>query len=138
MNSLEFLMAVRKHLLDRQVASCIHLALPPKITYPLILIELEEVWSPCPSGGSWKGGDIQTRIKFKVTVYSHGPGMEEAACLSDAVRKVLEGATLCFSGKTSTVRFLACVAETLGKACQNPQARAICHFYDGIVRGNTP
>jgi hypothetical protein len=57
MNSLEFLMTVRQRLLDRQVASRIHLALPPKAIYPLILIELEEIWSPCPLGGSQKGSD---------------------------------------------------------------------------------
>lgn len=122
-------------MLARQVAPGVHLALPPKAMYPLILIELEEAWSPWPSGEDPKGGDIQARIKFKASVYSQNPGMEEAASVSHKVRNALEGATLCFGEKTSSIRFLACVAETLGQMPKNPPFRTIHHFYDGIVRG---
>lgn len=135
MSDLQLLVAVRRHLLARQVTPRIHLAVPPKATYPLILIDLEEAWSSYSSGGNPKGTDIQARVKFKASVYSQDPGMEEATSLSHRVRNALEGATLCFAEKSSTIRFLACVAETLGKMSRNPELRVIHHFYDGIVRG---
>lgn len=130
MSDLQVLTAVRGHLLNEKVALHIHLALPPQAIYPLLLVELEEIWSHYPV----KGKALQ-RAKFKVGIYSQSFGMEETACLSDKTRKALEGATLRLANKTSTLRFLASVAETSGKNQGGQPLRAIHHFYDCIIRG---
>jgi hypothetical protein len=143
MSDFQVLQAVRGHLLKQNISLRVHLALPPQAIYPLILVELEEMWSPYPASGNEGRTDIQARIKFKVSVYSQNPGIEEAAILSRDIRKVLEGKTLVFLGeqkeeKTTTLRFLACVTETLGSSGQGNNGkglRIIHHFYDSIVRG---
>jgi hypothetical protein len=145
MSDFHVLTAVRTHLLKEGVSPRVHTALPPKATYPLVLIELEEIWSPYPLAEGKKGMDIESRVKFKVSAYSQNPGMEEAACLSEKMRKALEGATLFLpaqglpgalsKGKTSTVRFLASVAEVPGKLLTGHPFRVIHQFYDCIVRG---
>ena len=144
MSDFQVLTAVRSHLLHEGVAPYVHLALPPKATYPLILLELEEIWSSYPFKEKEKRRDVQARVKFKVSAYSQNPGMEEAAYLSDKIRRTLEGATLLLPGvregdkgghKTSTIRFLACVTEVSGKTSGGHHLRVIHHFYDCIVRG---
>lgn len=140
MSNLQVLTAVRGHLLNEEVAPRVHLALPPKAIYPLILIELEEIWSPYPIKGSDKRNAIHARVKFKVSILSNSPGVEEATLLSDKVRRTLEGATLWLPGsflgnRSATIRFLACVVETLGNRDGDQQARGIHHFYDSVVRG---
>lgn len=140
MSDFHVLTAVRGHLLHEEVAPHVYLTLPPKAIYPLILLELEEIWSSYPVKGTDKRTDIQARVKFKVSAYSRSPGMQEAAYLSDKMRKVLEGVTLWLPGvmggdKKTIIRFLACVTETSGKALGGQQLRVIHHFYDCIVRG---
>lgn len=144
MSDFQVLTAVRGHLLNAEAAPRVYLTLPPKAIYPLILAELEEIWSPYPLEGNDNRKGIQARVKFKVSVYSQSPGMEEAALLSNKIRKVLEGATLWLPGgmaeeiradKSASIRFLACVAETPGSAGGSQRFRVIHHFYDSIVRG---
>jgi hypothetical protein len=139
MSDFKVLTAVRGHLLNERVASRIHLALPPKAIYPLILLELEEIWSPYPLKGSEKRKAIQARVKFKASVFSHAPGMEEAALLSDRMRRILEGVSLWLPGghsedRTATLRFLACVSETPGNVGAGQRTKIIHHFYDSIIR----
>lgn len=139
MSDFQVITAVRGYLLNEGVAPRVHLAIPPKAIYPLILVELEEIWSPYPLMENGRRKGIQARLKFKVSIYSQSPGMEEAALLSDKVRKTLEGATLWLPGgvsgdKSINIRFLACVTETSGKALGSQPARVIHHFYDSIVR----
>jgi len=141
MGDFQVLTAVRGHLMNKDVSPRVHLALPPKAMYPLILVELEEMWSHLSLKPDVKRKVIQARIKFKVSVYSQSPGMEEAAQLSSKVRKVLEGETLWMSGimeggKTITLRFLACVTENSVNVHKGGQQnRIIHHFYDSIIRG---
>lgn len=140
MSNLQVLTAVRGHLLNEEVAPRVHLALPPKAVYPLVLIELEEIWSPYPLKGGDKRKVIQARVKFKVSILSNSPGMEEGILLSDKVRGALEGTTLglpenFLGNRSATIRFLACVAETPGNRDGGQRARVIHHFYDSIIRG---
>ncbi|MCE3230911.1 MAG: hypothetical protein K0R52_839 [Alphaproteobacteria bacterium] len=116
MSDFQVLAAVREHLLKEGVTPHVHLALPPEATYPLVLIELEEMWSAYPARGK-------------------SPDMKEAVHLSDRMRKTLEGRTFFLPDKTSTLRFLACVAESSEKTFGSDPLRAIHHFYDGIIRG---
>lgn len=134
MSDFQVLAAVRGRLLQEEAAPRVYLALPPQAIYPFILVELEEIWSSYPLKGNDGRKDIQARIKFRVSACSQSPGMEEAAYLSDKMRKILEGATLLLTDATLTIRFLACVTETSGKATVSQPRRMIHHFYDGIVR----
>lgn len=135
MSDLQVLMVARGHLLNEAAVPRAHLTLPPKAVYPLALLELEEMWSPyLLKIGKRKG--FQARVKFKVSLFSQGPGIEEAAFLSGKVKKVLEGTSLQLPEEQwVTFRFLACVAETSGTIRENQRTRVIYHFYDSIIRG---
>ncbi|MBX9805600.1 MAG: hypothetical protein K2Y18_07610 [Alphaproteobacteria bacterium] len=140
MSDFQVLTAVRGHLLNEGVSDHVHLALPPKARYPLILIELEEILSPYPVKGNKKIKSILAHIKFKVSAYSERPGMEEAVLLSNKLRGVLEGKTLWLPGileadKSAMIRFLACVTQTAGAGGSGSRLRVIYHYYDAIVRG---
>ena len=135
MSDLQVLTIARGHLLNEAAVPRAHLALPPKAIYPLALLELEEIWSSYLFKGSTRKG-IQDRVKFKVSIFSQSPGMEEVSLLSDKVKRVLEGSSLRLPGEQSvTFRFLACVTETPSNINGGQRARAIHHFYDSIIRG---
>jgi hypothetical protein len=140
MSDFQVLKAVRGYLLNEEVAARVHLTLPPKAIYPLVLVELEEIWSPYPLKGSQKRKAIQARVKFKASIFSHSPAMEEAALLSHKVREALEGASLwlpeAYSGnRSATIRFLSCVTELSEKSSGGQRTNIIHHFYDAIIRG---
>jgi hypothetical protein len=140
MSDFDVLTAVRGYLLHEKVASHVHLALPPRASYPLVLLELEEIWSSYPLKGNGHDKDCQTRVKFRVGVYSQSPAMQETVHLSGRIKKVLEGAAFSLpngmgGAKQLTIRFLACVAATNEKAAAGQQISSIHHFYDCLVRG---
>lgn len=140
MSDFQVLTAIRGLLLRREVLSRVHLALPPQPTYPLILVDLEELWTHLPLIPTQKRNVILARLKFKVSAFSQSSGMEEVTLLSEKVRQVLEGETVSFPetngvDKTITTRFLACVTEILGQGLQAPTLRVVHHFYDCIIRG---
>ena len=140
MSDFQVLTAIRGLLIRKEVSSRVHLALPPHPIYPLILVELEELWSHLPVKPKQNRTIILARLKFKVSAYSQATGMEEVALLSEKVRQVLEGGTVPLpetggGDKTITIRFLACVTEISGQGNQAQSLRAIHHFYDCIIRG---
>lgn len=140
MSDFQVLTAVRGHLLNEEVCTHVHLALPPKPIYPLILVELEEILSPYPVKGNNRISTILAHIKFKVSAYSQKPGMEEVANISKALRGSLEGTNLWLPGlmaanKSATIRFMACVAESPGGGGKSQLLRVMHHFFDAIVRG---
>jgi hypothetical protein len=139
MTDFQILSAIRGHLNRHAVAQNVHLTIPPKAGYPLVLIELEELWCPFPFGGNEQRNEIHARIKFKVSIYSRLPGVEEAASISHNVRTVLEGATIMIEADKgndmlSTVRFLACVVENAVNSNYGDNTRTIHQFYDCILR----
>jgi hypothetical protein len=129
MSELQVLAAIRSYLLEEKAAPHVHLDLPPNAAYPLVLLELEEIWSSF--GTSGKG--IQARVKFKVSVYARMPHRQEMALISDKIKHALEGVNLKLpENKGATLRFLACVAEA---PPDKGQPLATHHFYDAIISG---
>lgn len=138
MSDFQVLSAVREYLLQEKVAAHVHLAVPPNASYPFVLLELEEMWSRY-SLKEAKGKEILARVKYKISVYSQNPGMEEATLLSNKIRRILEGTTLKVieeeQEKFATIRFLACVAERPGNISNALHLNVIHHFFDTIIRG---
>lgn len=81
MGDFQVLSAVRGYLYRQTVAQHVHLAIPPNAIYPLVLVELEEMWCPFPFRINDQRKGIQARLKFKVSIYSRLPGVEEAASI---------------------------------------------------------
>jgi len=136
MTDIQMIASVRQYLLSKEQDLHVYLTIPPNAKYPLILVELEEIWSTYPLHHQRKRGDVQSRIKFKINIFSQRPGIEEAAQLSHRVRNYLEGASLevpIETGKSmiSILRFLACISESTG----SEGYRVIRQFYDCLVRG---
>lgn len=140
MSDFYVLSAVREHLLGQKITPHIHLALPPLALYPLLLVEGQEMEPFYPFQEKEGRKNIQVRLKFKVGVYSRGPGVEEGVHLSGKLKEALEGATLSVPGKegankTVTIRFLTCVTVMPGTASQGQPLRLIHQFYESVVWG---
>jgi hypothetical protein len=141
MNDMQVLTGVRSYLLSKERDWKVHLTLPPKATYPLIIVQLEEICSLFPHQEYNKRKDIQAHVKFKLSIYSRLPGMEEIALLSYKTRHLLEGSTFRTQReighqKTMTTRFLACVTENNKLSAHNSECgRIMHHFYDCVIRG---
>ena len=142
MSDFDILVGVRTHLLEEGGVPRVHLALPPKALYPLVLMELEEMWSSYSPRERSNGTEIQGRIKFKLSVYSQQPSMNEADSLSYKIKNCLEGLTLWLpepkeekihGSKSISIRFLASVSETPGGA--HLGTWVVHHYYDSIIRG---
>jgi hypothetical protein len=128
-SELQVLSAVRGYLLEEKAAPHVHLDLPPNAVYPLVLLELEEIWSNFRTSGT----GIQARVKFKVSVYAHIPQRREMALISDKIKHALKAANLKLpENQGATLRFLACVAEA---PPDKGQPLATHHFYDAIISG---
>jgi hypothetical protein len=65
MTDIQVLSGVRGYLLLKERDWKVHLTLPPKAIYPLILVELEEIRSAFPHRENNKRKDIQAHVKFK-------------------------------------------------------------------------
>lgn len=141
MNDVQVLSSIRSFLMNKESDWRIHLTLPPKAIYPLMIIELEELWSPFPFRENDKRKDVQGRVKFKVSIFSRLPGLEEVAYLSHKTRNILEGATMpLFKEKrgqtTITIRFLSCVNESNStNSSSTNQGRVMHQYYDCLIRG---
>lgn len=137
MGDLQVLQTVRNYLIQSVPFPRVHFAIPPQAEYPLVLLEMEEMWAPYPGYNQENRTKIMARMKFKLSTISQNPGVHEATELSGNIRNVLEGRTIPLSDGESqqflTLRFIACVTETCRK--NNPTTRTIHHFYDSILRG---
>lgn len=131
MTDFDVLVFIRDHLLNAQIVPRVYLALPPQAQYPFILIDLEESWSQ--GGGPGRKG--LTRLKFKVSIQTKSPGIEEVTLLSDKVKEALEGRILRILGKGVAVfRLIGCEMEGVDKGSNELRSRCLHQSYESIIR----
>lgn len=139
MSDLEVLAATRNHLLKEGVAPKVHLAIPPHVSYPFILIELKEMRENNPLQFHNIREKIIGCIKFKILILSQNPGIEEIASISQRTQKALEGKSLVYSApdlppKVATFQLLSCGVQPLNYQ-SIPLIRSIHHTYNTLIKG---
>lgn len=112
-----------QHGMDEKV----HLAIPPKSDFPLILLELEEIWTSLKLGMD----SGHARLKLKASILSNHPTGRESISLADNIRHAMDGKTLDVEqNMRATIRLSNSVIDLPVK--NGP--RMVQQFYEVLVR----
>ncbi|USO02712.1 MAG: hypothetical protein H6850_01855 [Alphaproteobacteria bacterium] len=108
------------------LASSIHFTLPVKTKFPLILLDIDEIWEDSEAGFN----EAQARINFRITIMSHMSTIRESLEIGSYVEKAINGTSMKLSNthlanlrKTGNVIDLPLI--------QNP--RSVQQFYQAVV-----
>lgn len=127
MQKVRGLLQNNQHLKDQQLDQHIYLSVPQEQRYPMIMIELEEIWSTPMKAGS---GPV-AKVKFKASSYSRHISATESMALADVIRLEVDGKVLQLEdGKTAVFRLDNSVIDT--PIANKP--RCVHQYYQGIVR----
>ena len=110
------------------VSENIHLAVPPAVNFPLIVLELEEIWTSM----FLSTNSANTRLKLKASIFSKAPNGRESLDLSAGVRRVMDGKVLELkNGKKGMMR----LAENIVDMPAANKPRNVNQYYDVLIRG---
>lgn len=108
------------------LSQSIYFALPIKTKFPLLLLDIDEIWEDNYAGVN----EAQARINFRVTVMSHMATIRESLELASYVEQAINGVSMRLSHthlanlrKTGNVIDLPVI--------QNP--RSVQQFYQAVV-----
>ena len=128
LNAVRHLLVSEESVKTAGVSENIHLAVPPAVNLPLILLELEEVWTSMFLSQS----SANTRLKLKASIFSKAPSGRESLDLSARVRQVMDGKVLSLdNGKKGVMRLAGNVIDI--PAANKP--RNVQQYYDVLIRG---
>ncbi len=126
--------ALRKTLIENQeiqqtnFRENIYLAVPPAANLPLVVLELEEVWTSMKLDPQ----HANTRLKLKASILSGVPTGRDSLQMAESIRKAVDGKILSLQeGKRGIVRLSGSVMDTA--AANKP--RNIHQYYDVLIRG---
>lgn len=106
----------------------VHLAIPPKSELPLVLLELEEIWTSLKLGMDCG----HARLKLKASIMSNHPTGRESITLADNIRQVMDGKTVeVEQNMRATIRLSNSVIDLPVK--NGP--RMVQQYYEVLVRG---
>lgn len=110
-----------------KIENNIHMAIPAQQNYPMVMIELEEIWT---TENHALNSPI-AKIKFRTSTFSKKNSPTESLEIAENIRKEVDGKVIALSGgKTAIFKLESSVIDT-------PVAnkmRCINQYYEGIVR----
>lgn len=115
-------------LMESGIQDAIYLTLPPEHLFPLIVLELEEIWTSMRMGDA----SAHVRVKFKTSIVTDTPSSLDAIHIADAVRKIMDGQTMSVKdGMNATLRLAGSVIDL-----PDPKKpRSVQQYYEAIIRG---
>lgn len=106
----------------------VYLAYPPESDPPVVLVELEEIWTSLKLGTDCG----HARLKIKASVFTGSPMNKEGIKAADTIRNVIDGKTIIVNeGMRATIRLSNSVIEMPKKA----GTRLVEQYYEVLVRG---
>ncbi|RZI46572.1 tail completion protein gp17 [Candidatus Finniella inopinata] len=127
LNAVRQLLAMQEDVRVAGASENIHMAVPPSMGLPLIVLELEEVWTSMALGKN----SANTRLKVKASIFSRSPSGRESMDLSASVRQAMDGTVLSLkNGKKGMLRLAENVVER--PAANRP--RNVQQYYDVLIR----
>ncbi|MBY0281714.1 MAG: hypothetical protein K2W94_06100 [Alphaproteobacteria bacterium] len=106
----------------------IHLAIPPAAQFPMILLELEEVWTSMKLGSD----TANTRLKLKASIVSQNPTGKESLSIADKIKQVMDGKTLSLlDGKQGIFKLANSIIDL--PCAKKP--RKVEQYYEVLIRG---
>lgn len=111
------------------ISDNIHVSIPPEASYPMVVLELEEIWSSMKMGET----SAHVKLKFKASMMSNTPNTKDAITIAETVRAAFDGKTVNVSDKVSaTLRLSGSIVDMPGA---NKIQRCVHQYYEAIIRG---
>ena len=106
----------------------IHLAVPPAAQFPMILLELEEIWTSMKLGAD----TANTRLKLKASIVGQNPIGRESISMADKIRQLMDGKTLSLlDGKQGIIKLENSIIDL--PSAKKP--RVVEQYYEVLIRG---
>lgn len=106
----------------------VHLALPPRSEPPIVLLELEEIWTSLKLGKDCG----HARLKLKASVIGSSPTSRDSIQYADKIRSVMDGKTIFVDEEMrATIRLSGSVIDLPLKTSN----KTVQQYYDVLVRG---
>jgi hypothetical protein len=127
LSAIRKLIANDDQIVEHGLDEKIHLAIPPKSDFPLVLLELEEIWTSLKLGMD----SGHARLKLKASILSEHTTGRESITLADSIRHIMDGKTLSVEqNMRATIRLSNSVIDLPVK--NGP--RMVQQFYEVLVR----
>lgn len=128
LNAMRQLLADDENVQEKGFAEHIHLAVPPAAKFPMIILELEEVWTSMRLGAE----TANTRLKLKASIMSKTPTGRESLHIAEQIREMVDGKTLSLiEGKRGVIRLSSCVIDMPNM----DRPRTVQQYYEVLIRG---
>ena len=128
LKAMRALLAENKSVQENGFSDHIHLAVPPAAQFPMILLELEEVWTSMKLGAD----TANTCLKLKASIVSQAPTGTQSISMSDKIRQAMDGKTLLLSdGKQGVVK----LANSIIDLPSVKRPRTVEQYYEVLIRG---
>lgn len=106
----------------------VHLAVPPKSDYPVVLLELEEIWTSLKLGKDCG----HARLKLRTSVLNDGATNRENIHIADYIRQAVDGKTIVVEADMrATIKLSGSIIDLPVK--NGP--KTVQQFYEVLVRG---
>ncbi|CAO5676708.1 MAG: hypothetical protein HEEMFOPI_01014 [Holosporales bacterium] len=127
LSAIRKLIASDEGIIESGLDEKVHLAIPPKSELPLVLLELEEIWTSLKLGMD----SGHARLKLKASILSNQPTGRESITVADNIRQVMDGQTLeVDQNMRATIRLANSVIDLPLKT----GPRMVQQFYEVLVR----
>lgn len=128
LRAMRALLANNQSVQENGLAEHIHLAVPPAATFPMILLELEEIWTSMKLGAE----TANTRLKLKASIMSQMPTGSDSVSMADKIRQAMDGKTLPLSdGKQGIIK----LANSIIDHPTVKKRRMVEQYYEVLIRG---
>lgn len=106
----------------------VHLAVPPKSEPPMVLLELEEIWTSIKLGKDCG----HARLKLKASIIGSSPTSRDSINVADNLRCVMDGKTIHVDDEMrATIRLSNSVIDLPLKT----GSKTVQQYYEVLVRG---
>jgi len=106
----------------------VHCAIPPKAEPPLVLIELEEIWTSLKLGKDCG----HARLKVKASIIGNTPTQKDSLKIADQIRSQMDGKTIKVDDDMrATIRLSNSIIDLPTKVGH----KSVQQYYEVLVRG---
>ena len=113
---------------EHGMAEKVHLAVPPKSEFPVVLLELEEIWTSLKLGKD----SGHARLKLRTSVLNDAATNRENIHIADYIRQAVDGKTITVDeDMRATIKLSGSIIDFPVK--NGP--KTVHQFYEVLVRG---
>jgi hypothetical protein len=128
LSAMRSLIAEDGDIKSKGLSDKIHLAVPPKSDLPLVLLELEEIWTSLRLGSETG----HARLKLKASIMNNSVNNREVLSAAESIRQIIDGRTIVLKeGMKATIK----LANSIIDLPTNVGPNNVQQYYEVLVRG---